>query len=95
MAETDQPEQQRNNKRFRKDKRRLKDNNIKEKHKLIDIIAWDTDDIDHWKIEEYKPEFTSQPFTEESSFATLFPKYREAYLKECWPLVTKALEKWV
>ncbi|KAG1179819.1 hypothetical protein G6F70_006483 [Rhizopus microsporus] len=76
MAETDQPEQQKNNKRFRKDK------------------PWDTDDIDHWKIEEYKPEYTSQPFTEESSFATLFPKYREAYLKECWPLVTKALEKW-
>ncbi|KAG1198032.1 hypothetical protein G6F35_012691 [Rhizopus arrhizus] len=78
MSETGQPEvqQQRNNKRFRKDK------------------PWDTDDIDHWKVEEFKPEYMEKPFTEESSFATLFPKYREAYLKECWPLVTKALEKW-
>ena len=29
---------------------------------------------------------------EESSFATLFPRYREAYLKTIWPQVTSALQ---
>ncbi|RKO87736.1 hypothetical protein BDK51DRAFT_18812, partial [Blyttiomyces helicus] len=57
--------------------------------------AWDTDDVDHWKIEEFKPEDNQQPFLEESSFATLFPKYRENYLREVWPLVTSTLEKLV
>jgi len=55
---------------------------------------WDTDDIDKWKIDEFKPEDnTGGTFAEESSFATLFPKYREFYLKESWPLITRALEK--
>ncbi|KAL5047220.1 hypothetical protein BDW71DRAFT_180521 [Aspergillus fruticulosus] len=55
---------------------------------------WDTDDIDKWKVEEFKPEDNAGgSFAEESSFATLFPKYREVYLKEAWPVVTRALEK--
>ncbi|CAI6090074.1 hypothetical protein V2G26_006448 [Clonostachys chloroleuca] len=55
---------------------------------------WDTDDIDKWKIDAFKAEDNAGgSFAEESSFATLFPKYREVYLKEAWPLVTKALEK--
>lgn len=53
---------------------------------------WDTDDIDHWKIDPFKPEEISGPLLEESNFATLFPKYREAYLKEVWPHMTKALK---
>ncbi|KIM67700.1 hypothetical protein SCLCIDRAFT_13862 [Scleroderma citrinum Foug A] len=40
---------------------------------------WDTDDIDH----------------EESAFATLFPKYREKYLREVWSAVTQALDSHV
>lgn len=46
------------------------------------------------QIEEFKPEDNAAGnFAEESSFMTLFPKYREMYLKEAWPVVTKALEK--
>ena len=54
---------------------------------------WDTDDIDHWKLEEWEPDHLKGHLLEESSFATLFPKYRETYLREIWPIVTKALEK--
>ncbi|KAL2872321.1 KRR1 small subunit processome component [Aspergillus lucknowensis] len=55
---------------------------------------WDTDDIDKWKVDAFKPEDNAAgSFAEESSFATLFPKYREVYLKEAWPVVTRALEK--
>ncbi|CRG86860.1 hypothetical protein PISL3812_03872 [Talaromyces islandicus] len=55
---------------------------------------WDTDDIDKWKIEEFKPEHNvAGSFAEESSFVTLFPKYREVYLKEAWPMITRTLEK--
>ncbi|KAH7103051.1 hypothetical protein BKA62DRAFT_698458 [Auriculariales sp. MPI-PUGE-AT-0066] len=39
-----------------------------------------------WKIEPFKPE--DNP----SSFATLFPRYREKYLREVWGTVTKTLE---
>ncbi|KAF5617117.1 KRR1 small subunit processome component [Fusarium tjaetaba] len=55
---------------------------------------WDTDDIDKWKVDTFTPKDNAAgAFLEESSFATLFPKYREVYLKEAWPLVTRALEK--
>ncbi|PWY73583.1 hypothetical protein BO70DRAFT_341477 [Aspergillus heteromorphus CBS 117.55] len=56
--------------------------------------AWDTEDIDKWKIDAFNAEDNvAGSFAEESSFATLFPKYREVYLKEAWPLVTRSLEK--
>lgn len=44
--------------------------------------------------EPFKPDDNAGgSFAEESSFATLFPKYREVYLKEAWPVVTRTLEK--
>jgi ribosomal RNA assembly protein len=55
---------------------------------------WDTDDIDKWKIEKFTPEDNKGgTFLEESSFSTLFPKYREQYLRGSWPFITKSLEK--
>jgi ribosomal RNA assembly protein len=46
------------------------------------------------KIEAFTPaDNAGGTFTEESSFATLFPKYREVYLREAWPLITRSLEK--
>ena len=53
---------------------------------------WDTEDIDKWKIEPFKQDDNpAGSFAEESSFVTLFPKYREHYLKTSWPLITRAL----
>ena len=55
---------------------------------------WDTDDVDHWNVAEWKEdELPGGSLLEESSFATLFPKYREKYLRETWPIVTKVLDK--
>lgn len=48
---------------------------------------------DAWamKIPEFKKDDNPNGVVEESSFATLFPRYREKYLREAWPLVQKTL----
>ena len=63
---------------------------------------WDTDDIDHWKILPFTKEDNPHGFlclihpghlVEESSFATLYPKYREKYLSKMWPQVKAFLKQ--
>jgi len=54
---------------------------------------WDHEGIDHWEIPLWKKDDMRAPLQEESSFATLFPKYREKYLREVWPLVTSRLQQ--
>lgn len=58
---------------------------------------WDDDpNINHWEIQSWDPSKDVLPggtLLEESSFATLFPKYREKYLREVWPIVTRSLDK--
>lgn len=49
--------------------------------------AWDL------KVPQFKPEDNPHGLLEESSFATLFPQYREQYLRQVWPLVQKTLNE--
>ncbi|KAJ2350732.1 ribosomal RNA assembly protein krr1, partial [Coemansia sp. RSA 2618] len=67
------------------------DGDVKEKPGAIDLSTVSEEDMK--KALAFTPEDMAGPLLEESSFATLFPKYRENYLREVWPLVTKTLEK--
>jgi len=52
------------------------------------------EDIDKWKMPEINSEvIKSQVVVEESSFATLFPKYREKYIRESFTFVQQALRQ--
>lgn len=54
---------------------------------------WDNDPtLDKFKIDPFTKEDMKHPLAEESSFAVLFPQYREKYIKEIWPHIKKALK---
>ena len=56
---------------------------------------WDNDPtIDKFKIPEFHKGDMKSPLLEESSFAVLFPQYREKYIKEVFPHIRKALKEY-
>ena len=56
---------------------------------------WDNDPtLDKFKIEKFEKGDMKFPLLEESSFAVLFPQYREKYIKEVWPHIRKALKEY-
>merc|ERR1711981_340687 len=50
---------------------------------------------DAWSLStpEFLPEHNRHGMLEESKFATLYPAYREKYLREVWPMVQKTLSE--
>lgn len=71
--------------------------NYRNNHRMGTSEVKETEAVeDAWslKVPEFKPEDNPHGLLEESSFAVLFPKYREQYLRECWPLVQKILEQY-
>jgi len=62
------------------------------KFKIMDK-PWEDDTVDHWKNDTFAQGDMAAPLLEESSFAVLFPSYREKYMRDNWPQVTSILKE--
>lgn len=65
----------------------------KQKGKHRKDKPWDHEGIDHWTVPKFTKDDNPAGILEESSFAVLFPKYREKYLREVWPAITRSLKE--
>lgn len=68
---------------------------VSKKNKYRKEKPWDNDPtVDKWKVDEFKPEDNPHggPVVE-SSFAVLFPEYREKYIREIFPLLKRDMNK--
>eukprot|EP00039_Didymoeca_costata_P028290 m.20584 g.20584 ORF g.20584 m.20584 type:complete len:414 (+) comp6884_c0_seq1:82-1323(+) len=67
---------------------------VSKKNKYRRDKPWDHEGIDHWKLEPFKQEdVKGATLVDETVFTTLFPKYREHYLRDWWPQVTSTLKQ--
>ena len=71
----------------------FRESNKKSKYRKGKWLPEDYDQIDKWEIVKIEDKEENKPFLEESSFAIMFPKYRENYIKECWGIVLKNLKE--
>lgn len=67
---------------------------VSKKKKYRKDKPWDNDPtLDKFKIDKFEKGDMKHPLLEQSSFACLFPQYREKYIKEIFPLIKKRLKE--
>jgi ribosomal RNA assembly protein len=67
---------------------------VSKKRKYRKDKPWDNDPtLDKFKIDKFEKGDMKHPLLEHSSFACLFPQYREKYIKEVFPLIKKKLKE--